>query len=99
MNKDYTKYLKPFREKIDRIDDQIVDLLVEREKIIHEVAVLKKKEGIPPVLPERVDEVRERNVERAVSQGGDAEMMRSIYANIIKLSCEIEEAEKNKSNA
>jgi len=95
MNKDYTKMLKPYREKIDRIDDDIVDLLVKREKIIHEVAVLKKKEGIPPVLQDRVDEVRERNVDRAVTKGGDAEMMREIYRTIIALSCAIEEEVKN----
>jgi len=98
MNKDYTKMLKPYREKIDRIDDEIVDLLVAREKIIHDVAVLKKKEGIPPVLQDRVDEVRERNVDRAVTNGGDADMMREIYHTIIALSCEIEEKEKNNNN-
>jgi chorismate mutase len=92
------KILEPYRKKIDSLDDQIVDLLVEREKIIHEVAALKKKQGIAPVLQDRVDEVRERNVSRAKAQGGSAEMMREIYKKIIKLSCDLEEAVKNDQN-
>ncbi len=90
--------LKPYRKKIDSLDDQIVDLLIEREKIIQEVAVLKKAENIPPVLQDRVDEVRERNVARATSKGGSPDYMREIYKKIIQLSCDIEQAVKNDDN-
>lgn len=92
------KILEPYRAKIDSLDDKIVDLLLEREGIIREVAVLKKKEGIPAVLQDRVDEVRERNVDRAISKGGDADYMREIYRKIIHLSCDMEEAIKNDSH-
>lgn len=83
--------LKPYREKIDALDDKLVDLLVEREQIIREVAALKAENNIPAVLKDRVDEVRERAVARAVSKGADENYIREIYTKIIGLSCEMEE--------
>lgn len=87
--------LKPYREKIDALDQEIVDLLVQREKIIYDVAAIKKQNNIEAVLPARVEAVRENAVQLAVSKGGDAEYMREIYKTIIKLSCAIEESLKH----
>lgn len=83
--------LKPYREKIDSLDDQLVDLLVERAQIIREVAHLKMENNIPAVLQDRVDEVRERAVARAVAKGADEKYMQEIYTKIIQLSCDMEE--------
>ena len=82
--------LKPYRQKIDSLDDQIVDLLVEREGVIREVAALKSEQGIPAVLQDRVDEVRERCIARAIEKGGDADLMRELYTRIISFSCDLE---------
>lgn len=92
--------LKPYRIKIDSLDDQLVDLLIEREKIIREVAALKAKNNIPSVLQDRVDEVRERCVSRAVEKGMDGNYVREIYTKMISLSCDLEEdiaAKKNQA--
>lgn len=83
--------LKPYRARIDALDDRIVDLLVEREEIIREVGVLKAREGIPPILQDRVDEVRERAASRAGEKGLDAELVRTLYAILIDYSCALEE--------
>ena len=83
--------LKPYRAKIDSLDDQIVDLLVAREAIIREVADLKASEKIPAVLQDRVDEVRERCVARAVEKGADPDLVRDLYTQIIDFSCNLEE--------
>lgn len=97
MSKNYL--LKPYRKKIDDLDDKIVDLLVEREKIIKEVAQLKGKEGIPSVIPERVEEVRERAADRASNQGLSSDLVREIYTLIIDYSCSLEdELMGNKKN-
>ncbi len=95
MTDEFDPILKPYRTKIDSLDEKIVALLVEREQIINEVAEIKFRENIPPVLPARVDQVRENAVEIAVKQGGDANYMREIYRKIITLSCDIEENFKN----
>jgi chorismate mutase len=92
MSEKTDQILKPYREKIDSLDKMLIDLLVEREKIIHEVAAIKLENNIPAVLPTRVDEVRENAIALAVKKDGDAHYMREIYTKIIQLSCDIEEA-------
>ena len=86
--------LKPYRKRIDDLDDKIVDLLCEREGIIREVAELKGREGIPAYLNDRIDEVRERNATRAAAKGmkgTDPQLIRKLYHAIIEYSCQLEE--------
>lgn len=83
--------LKPYRKRIDDLDDKIVDLLCEREGIIREVAELKARENIPAYLNDRIDEVRERNATRAGAKGTDANLVRKLYREIIEYSCQLEE--------
>ena len=56
---EYLEKMKPFRDRIDALDEQIIDLLVQREAIIREVGHFKYKENIPSVLQDRVDQVRD----------------------------------------
>lgn len=95
MDENTLNKLKPYRTKIDSLDQKLVDLLVEREQIIREVAELKAENNIPAVLQDRVDEVRENAVALGVSKGADENYMREIYKTIISLSCEMEENLKN----
>ncbi|MCB9990485.1 MAG: chorismate mutase [Rhodospirillales bacterium] len=83
--------MKPFRERIDALDDRIIDLLIERTGIIREVGRFKFENDIPAVLPDRVIEVRERAAERAASKGLDRELVRTLYQTIIDYSCSLEE--------
>lgn len=83
--------LKPYRQKINELDDRIVDLLTERTAIIREVGQLKFDHAIPAVLQDRVDEVRERAAARAEGQGLDPELVRTLYRILIDYSCNLEE--------
>ncbi|MEM9468960.1 MAG: chorismate mutase [Pseudomonadota bacterium] len=92
MDKDeIAQLLKPHREKIDRLDDQIIDLLAERLEVIRDVSVIKQENHIEPVLQERVDEVRDRCVERGITKGYDPNFMHSLYTLIINYSCDVEQ--------
>lgn len=89
--------LKPYRERIDALDDRIVDLLIERIGIIREVAQVKKEHNIPAVIEERIAEVIDRagdRVEAAISgeQGeDDADRIREVYALLVVTCCDLEE--------
>jgi len=83
--------MKPFRKRIDALDDQIIDLLIERTGIIREVGHFKFENDIPAVLQDRVIEVRERAAERAGAKGLDADLVRKLYTIIIGYSCDLEE--------
>lgn len=90
------KELTPFREKIDALDDQIIDLLGQRLAIINEVSVIKAQKGIEPVLQDRVDQVRERAVKRAINHGYDPDFIRGIYQDLIDYSCHVEQSYMDK---
>lgn len=83
--------LKPYREKIDSLDDAIVDLLAERMSVVREVAALKTREGIPAILPDRVEVVRGRCVDRAAKAGMDPDIVRTLYTLLIEHCCHVED--------
>lgn len=83
--------LKTQREKIDRLDDQIIDLLATRMDIVREVAQLKAQNTIPAVLPERIEEVLTRCTERAGEKNLDPDFIRAFYSTLIDHCCALEE--------
>jgi len=88
MNK-ASDLMKPFRERINTLDDQIVDMLVERYKIIREVGTFKEENNIPTVVEERVKEVINRVGDRA---GEDYEdIVCEIYALMIAIAHDLED--------
>lgn len=90
--------LKPFRQRINEIDEQIIDLLRRRYDVIEEVAEIKTRENIPAVIPERVDEVRENAARHAAQKGLDENFIRKLYAQLIEHSCALEERIIRKNN-
>ena len=89
------RLLQPYRERIDTLDDQIVDLLVRRFAVIREVAELKAARGIPSVLPARVTEVLDRNAAAAEAKGLDPDVVRQVFAYLIKHAHDIEDRAKH----
>ncbi|MCK6417701.1 MAG: chorismate mutase [Alphaproteobacteria bacterium] len=84
--------LKPYRERIDALDRQIIGLLRARYDVIEKVGVLKAQHGIPAVLQDRVDEVRENAAADAVALGLDADFIRHLWAQLIEHSCALEDS-------
>lgn len=82
--------LKPYRARIDALDDQIIDLLAQRLAIIDEVAKIKADRDIPAVIEERVHEVIEHAAKRAGERGVSPELARRIYAVIVAWCCDVE---------
>lgn len=93
---DIKKILKPYRLRIDALDDQILKLLGERFKVVEKVAQIKEKNDIPAYLGPRVVEVRERNAKTGKKYGIDPDLVRMIYNLIIYKSCQLEEDHKTK---
>jgi len=91
----FMEVLKPYRKKIDALDDQIIDLLGQRLEIIDEVAQLKAQQGIAPILQDRIDEVRERCIARGIERGYDPDFIHALYTLIIDYSCGVEQEHQN----
>ena len=80
--------LKPYRAKIDALDEKIVALLVERFNVVHEVGKIKAAHNIPVILEDRIREVIDRAGERA---GMHEDTIREIYTLIVTIACDLED--------
>lgn len=83
--------LKPLRDRIDALDDNIIDLLAERMDIVREVGRIKAQQKLDLIQSDRVVEVRERNAQRAANKGVNPELIRAIYTAIIDEAHQMEQ--------
>ena len=83
--------LRPFRGRIDALDDQIVALLGKRFGIVRRVAELKAAHDFPSYISDRVVKVRERNAKTGQKYGIDPDFMRMLYSLVIYQSCAVED--------
>lgn len=88
---DIKKALKPHREAIDKLDDQILKLLGKRFDVVRKVAVIKSENDFPSYISDRVVQVRERNAETGKKYGIDPEFVKMLYSLIIYQSCAVED--------
>jgi chorismate mutase-like protein len=88
---DVPALLAPYRERIDRLDRAIIDLLAQRYAVIREVGHLKAGKAVPAVIQTRVDEVRENAARMAAEAGLDEDFIRHLYAQLIAHSCALED--------
>ncbi len=83
--------LATFRERIDRVDEQLLDALAERIAICRDVAGWKREQGIPMMQPDRVAAVEERWAELAAGRGLDAGFARTLAHAVIAEGCRVED--------
>jgi chorismate mutase-like protein len=84
--------LASFRERIDLVDEQLVDALAERISICREVAEHKREQDIPMMQPDRVTAVEERWARLAAERGLDADFARALARAIVGEGCRVEDA-------
>jgi methylmalonyl-CoA epimerase len=82
--------LADFRERIDRVDEQLLSALAERTAICREVAEHKREQGIPMMQPDRVAAVEARWAELAAEHGLDEDFARSLARAVVAENCRIE---------
>jgi chorismate mutase len=91
MTNNINLLLKPYRDQIDHLDRQIVELLVSRFQVIHKVAAIKYQHNIEAIIQERVQEVINNATEYAAELSDDDDMINKIYHLIVSLSCSLED--------
>ncbi len=85
------KVLEPLRREIDAIDDQIVALLARRRDAVLRVVEVKRVHGIPARIPERIEQVKDRNAAHAAALGLDPDLVRRLFDLLIEEACAAEE--------
>jgi len=76
--------LTEIRQEINRVDDELVKLFVERMGLATQVAAYKKEHGLPIFVPAREREILKKVAEQAGPEFGS--YARLLYANIMDLS-------------
>ena len=86
--------LLELRQRLDKIDTGIVDLIAERQTVVTTIADHKLKTGLPLRHYEREREVIERGMARAESQGLPAAVARDVLETLIHHSLSKQEIHK-----
>ena len=81
--------LDDIRKQIDDIDRQLMDLLSQRADLVHEVGVIKKRDGLQIYAPEREEALLRRLVE--LNEGRLPEKsIKAIYREIMSAALALE---------
>lgn len=83
--------LRRLRERIDNIDDQILDLLARRFDTVRSVIEVKHAAGIPVRIQSRIDQVIDRAEDRGTAVGVPEGLARTLYEHIVEATCRFEE--------
>ncbi|GLS92325.1 T-protein [Psychromonas marina] len=78
--------LSKLRDKIDAVDQQIIDLLAERLKLVGEVGEVKTEHGLPIYVPEREAAMLAKRRAEAESKGVPADLIEDILRRTMRES-------------
>ncbi|MGJ8581882.1 MAG: bifunctional chorismate mutase/prephenate dehydrogenase [Psychromonas sp.] len=78
--------LSKLRDQIDAVDQQIIDLLAERLRLVGEVGEVKTKHGLPIYAPDREAAMLAKRREEAESKGVPANLIEDILRRTMRES-------------
>ena len=78
--------LTKLRDQIDAVDQQIIDLLAERLRLVGEVGEVKTKHGLPIYVPEREAAMLAKRREEAEQKGVPANLIEDILRRTMRES-------------
>jgi chorismate mutase len=82
----YTMPIDALREEIDRIDEQIIDLIARRQRIAGHIAQAKLLEGVPIHDEERSSLVQEQAFNLAVEKNINPLQVQTIFRILVEMS-------------
>lgn len=77
-----TENLTELRARIDKIDDELLELLARRMRVSQDIGQYKKEHDMPVLQAQRYDELLARRAAQAVEMGMDREFMRTVLQAI-----------------
>jgi isochorismate pyruvate lyase len=83
--------MQELRAEIDKLDRQLIEMLVTRATYIDRASQLKPGEGLPARIPERVEEVVQRVRASSDALGMDPDLAEKLWRILIDWSIAREE--------
>jgi 4-amino-4-deoxychorismate mutase len=93
------KNIEIFRQEIDTLDEELIQILAQRFDICRQVAIYKHHVGMLMMQPDRVNAVKARCSKLGEKHGVNPEFLRRLYELIINESCQIEDKLMQSSQA
>lgn len=90
--------LETNRKMIDSLDNEIIETIARREKLVAEIGEYKAKNNIPALQTSRFQEVMKTAVKNGMKQGLSEEFVAELMNAIHRESLRIESKAANKSN-
>ena len=84
--------METLRHQIDRIDDALVALLAERLGIVQRVVAVKRREGLPALIPDRVEAVVAHVRARAEVAGAPPDLAEAVWRRLIDWTIAFEDS-------
>jgi chorismate mutase len=81
-NEDFNYQLKKLRTKIDKIDENLVDLLVKRMQVADDIGKVKKEHNVSILQPERWKQILERMISLSKGSGLQKDFILNVYKAI-----------------
>ena len=78
--------LEELRREIDRIDERLLDAVIERLKVAREIGRVKAQQGLPLTDEDREKELRKRWRERFKAEGLDPALADLILESLLEAS-------------
>jgi chorismate mutase len=79
------------RKKIDSLDQKLIKVLGERERIVKEIGIYKAKNNIPPLQASRFQQILKRAIKAGKEEGLSEEFITEFFNALHKESLRIEE--------
>lgn len=83
--------LNELRQRIDEIDDQILNSLCERAKVCKAIGAAKKKKGKPIRDLSRESQLFKRITVKGAEFGLDAGQLKAVYREIVNMCSAVQE--------
>ena len=77
-----TESLGLLRQQIDRIDDELIELLAKRMRVLRDIGRFQKEHRMSVVQPGRYNDLMQRRVDTGVKLELDAEFVKAILGTI-----------------
>jgi len=87
----YMDEIKPHREAIDRLNNEIILRIAERQREALAIGEIKKRYGKPVVDKSREQAILDNIKIKAPAHGIDQEALERVFREIIRLCVEVEE--------
>ena len=89
------EWLKRFREEIDSIDSNLMELLLKRFEVVTKVWEYKKEHNLPPLQPGRWKDVLSDKISKAEKIWLDTKMIENIWNSIHEWALKLEDEVKS----